>query len=216
MIITIDGPAGSGKSTVARLLAEKLGFVYIDTGAMYRAVAYLALKKGVESKNELIKLLDDTDLNIDYSDGKFRIFIDGEEITEKIRTEEVGKKASEIAKIPEVREKLVKMQRKIGLKVKNAVLEGRDTGTVVFPDADYKFFLTASPEERAKRRYLQLKERGINLTYEEILKSIIDRDKSDTQRSVSPLKPAEDAIIIDTTDMSVDEVVDFILKKIKR
>ncbi len=215
MIITIDGPAGSGKSTVAKLVADRLGYTYIDTGAMYRAVAYKVLKENLKSKEDIIKVLDKIDLYFDCSDGTFRVILDGEDITDNIRTEEVGKKASEIAKIPEVRERLVHIQREIGKREKNAVLEGRDTGTVVFPDADIKFFLTASPEERARRRYLQLKEKGVDESYENILKSVLDRDKTDTQREISPLKPAKDAIIVDTTDMSIEEVVNFIIKKVK-
>ncbi len=215
MIITIDGPAGSGKSTVAKLVADRLGYTYIDTGAMYRAIAYKVLKENLKSKEDIIKVLDKINLHFDYSDGTFRVILDGEDITDNIRTEDVGKKASEIAKIPEVREKLVYIQRELGKREKNAVLEGRDTGTVVFPDADIKFFLTASPEERARRRYLQLKEKGVDEPYENILKSVLDRDRADTQREISPLKPAKDAIIVDTTDMSIEEVVDFIIKKVK-
>jgi len=182
---------------------------------MYRAIAYKVLKENLKRKEDIIKVLDKIDLHFNYSNGTFRVILDGEDITDKIRTEEVGKKASEIAKIPEVRERLVHIQREIGKKEKNAVLEGRDTGTVVFPDADIKFFLTASPEERARRRYIQLKEMGIDESYEKILKSVLDRDKVDTQRKISPLKPAKDAIIVDTTDMSIQELVDFIIKKVR-
>ncbi len=214
MIIAIDGPAGSGKSTVAKLVAKELGFSYIDTGAMYRAVAYKVLKDNIPLE-KAPHILDKIDIKLVETEDGIKVFLDGEDISDKIRTEEVGKVASQIAKIPQVRKKLVELQRKLALEKENAVLEGRDIGTVVFPDADLKIFLTASAEERARRRYLQLKEKGLNPSYEEILKSIIDRDKNDTERKDSPLKPAEDAIIIDTTDKSIDQVVNLIINKVK-
>ena len=214
MIIAIDGPAGSGKSTVAKLVAKKLGFFYLDTGAMYRAVAY-KMKKENLSEKELIKKLDNIDLKLLDTDEGIKVILDGEDITEKIRTEEIGKLASKIAKIPKIREKLVQLQRKIALEAKNAVLEGRDIGTVVFPDAELKIFMTASPEERAKRRYLQLKQKGENPSYEDILKSVLERDKADMERKVAPLKPAKDAIVIDTTNKTIEEVVDIIVAKAK-
>lgn len=214
MIIAIDGPAGSGKSTVAKLVAKKLGFLYLDTGAMYRAVAY-KMKKENLSEKELIEKLDSIDLKLLDTDKDIKVILDGEDITGKIRTEEIGKLASRIAKIPEIREKLVQLQRKIALEAKNAVLEGRDIGTVVFPDAELKIFMTASPEERAKRRYLQLKEKGENPSYEDILRSVLERDKADMEREVAPLKPAKDSIVIDTTDKTIEEVVDIIVAKAK-
>ena len=214
MIIAIDGPAGSGKSTVAKLVAKKLGFLYLDTGAMYRAVAY-KMKKENLSEKELIEKLDSIDLKLLDTDKGIKVILDGEDITGKIRTEEIGKLASRIAKIPEIREKLVQLQRKIALEAKNAVLEGRDIGTVVFPDAELKIFMTASPEERAKRRYLQLKEKGENPSYEDILKSVLERDKADMERKIAPLKPAKDAIVIDTTNKTIEKVVNIIVSKAK-
>lgn len=214
MIIAIDGPAGSGKSTVAKLVAKKLGFFYLDTGAMYRAVAY-KMKKENLSEKELIEKLGSIDLRLLDTDKGIKVILDGEDITGKIRTEEIGKLASQIAKIPEIREKLVQLQRKIALEAKNAVLEGRDIGTVVFPDAELKIFMTASPEERAKRRYLQLKEKGENPNYEDILRSVLERDKADMERKIAPLKPAKDAIVIDTTNKTIEEVVNIIVAKAK-
>ena len=207
MIIAIDGPAGSGKSTIAKLLAKKLGFTYIDTGAMYRAVALKIKRLGInpDDKNAVINVLETTDIKL-KSNEEIKIFLDGENVSSLIRTEEIGKIASKIARYPEVRKILVNMQRKIGEKAKNAVIEGRDTGTVIFPDAEIKIFMTAKPEVRAERRFKELKEKGLNVSYEKILKEIIERDKLDTTRKDSPLKPAEDAIIIDTSDKSLDDV----------
>ncbi len=210
MIIAIDGPAGSGKSTVAKLVAKKLGFSYIDTGAMYRAVAYKVIKENIPLER-LPEILENLDLKLLDTNEGVKVILDGEDITDKIRTEQIGKKASQIAKIPEVRKKLVQLQRKLGLKAKNAVLEGRDIGTVVFPDAQLKIFLTASAKERARRRYNQLREKGLKISYDEILKAVIERDKTDMERKESPLKPAEDAVIIDTTNKTIDEVVQMII-----
>ncbi len=202
MIIAIDGPSGAGKSTVARLLSKELGFEYIDTGAMYRALAYKAYKKKlVINEAEIEEMLKTT--NISYYDNK--IFLDGENVENKIREETISIAASKVSALKIVREKMVEIQRKIAAD-KNAVLEGRDIGTIVFPDADYKFFITASLEERAKRRYAQLIAGNINAEYENVLRDMIDRDENDSKRQFSPLKPAEDAIIIDTTKMDLSEV----------
>jgi len=202
MIIAIDGPSGAGKSTVARLLSKELGFEYIDTGAMYRALAYKAYKKNlVINEAEIEEMLKTT--NISYYDNK--IFLDGENVENKIREETISIAASKVSALKIVREKMVEIQRKIAAD-KNAVLEGRDIGTIVFPDADYKFFITASLEERAKRRYAQLIAGNINAEYENVLRDMIDRDENDSKRQFSPLKPAEDAIINDTTKMDLSEV----------
>jgi len=202
MIIAIDGPSGAGKSTVARLLSKELGFEYIDTGAMYRALAYKAYKKNlVINEAEIEEMLKTT--NISYYDNK--IFLDGENVENKIREETISIAASKVSALKIVREKMVEIQRKIAAD-KNAVLEGRDIGTIVFPDADYKFFITASLEERAKRRYAQLIAGNINAEYENVLRDMIDRDENDSKRQFSPLKPSEDAIIIDTTKMDLSEV----------
>ncbi|NPA13522.1 MAG: (d)CMP kinase [Aquificae bacterium] len=213
MIITIDGPAGSGKSTIAKLLAEKLGYVYIDTGAMYRAVALKVKREGINptDKQAVVKLMEETEISLQGD----KVFLDGEDVSHLIRTEEIGKIASQIARYPEVRKVLVKMQRELGKRAKNVVIEGRDTGTVVFPDADIKIFLTASPEERAERRYKQLKEKGIQTTLEDVLKEIKERDYLDETRKDSPLRPAEGSVIIDTTGKTLNQVFDKIMDIVK-
>ncbi|NPA16007.1 MAG: (d)CMP kinase [Deferribacteres bacterium] len=217
MIIAIDGPAGSGKSTVAKIIAQRLGFLYLDTGAIYRAVGYLALKKGIDLEDEkaLVNLIRQMELTITPEKGHQKIAVNGEDITEKIRTEEIGMAASTVSKHPEVRKALLELQRDFGRRC-NLVTEGRDTTTVVFPNAEVKIFLTASPEVRAERRLKELKEKGIEKSYEEVLNAIIKRDRQDTERAVAPLKPAEDAVIIDTSGMSIEEVVEEILKIVEK
>jgi len=208
MIVAIDGPAGAGKSTVARLLAEKINCTYINTGAMYRAVALKLLKIGGKFNEEDIeKILQNTDININEN----RTILDGEDVSEKIKDEKVAKLASQIAKIPIVRKILVEKQRQIAKDKECVVMEGRDIGTVVFPDAQIKIFLTASPEERARRRYEELKAKGINIPYQHLLEKIKERDKQDMERKIAPLKPTKEHIIVDTTKKSIDEVVDEIL-----
>ncbi|HAS92960.1 MAG TPA: (d)CMP kinase [Sedimentibacter sp.] len=202
MIIAIDGPSGAGKSTVARLLSKKLGYEYIDTGAMYRALAYKAYKQNIDiNEANIAELLETT--NITYNDNK--VFLDGENVENLIRNEEISTAASKISSLKIVREKMVEIQRKIA-KNKNVVLEGRDIGTIVFPDAEHKFFITASLEERAKRRYEQLKLNNIKADYTNVINDMIKRDENDSTRKFSPLKPAEDAILIDTTNMDLNEV----------
>jgi len=217
LIITIDGPAGSGKSTIAKMIAKELGFTYIDTGAMYRAVALKIKRSGVDPDDPLsvVKVLQSTQIDLIPSENGVKVFLDGEDVSGLIRTEEIGKLASKIARHPQVRKILVRMQRKLGEKAKNAVLEGRDTGTVIFPDADIKFFFTASPEVRAERRFKELKEKGINVSYSDILKEIKERDRLDETREDSPLKPAEDAVVIDTTGKSLHQVFREVLQIIK-
>jgi cytidylate kinase len=217
LIITIDGPAGSGKSTIAKMIAKELGFTYIDTGAMYRAVALKIKRSGVDPDDPLsvVKVLQSTQIDLIPSENGVKVFLDGEDVSGLIRTEEIGKLASKIARHPQVRKILVRMQRKLGEKAKNAVLEGRDTGTVIFPDADIKFFFTASPEVRAERRFKELKEKGINVNYSDILKEIKERDRLDETREDSPLRPAEDAVIIDTTGKSLHQVFRDVLQIIK-
>ena len=217
MIITIDGPAGSGKSTIAKMLAKELGYTYIDTGAMYRAVALMVKREGIDPDNPdaVVELMKKIQIDLKPAENGVQVFLNGEDVSKEIRTEEIGKIASKIARHSEVRKILVQMQRELGLKAKNVVIEGRDTGTVIFPDADIKFFFTASPEIRAERRFKELKEKGLNISYEEILKEIKERDYLDETRKDSPLRPAEDAIIIDTTGKSLSDVFQDVLKIIK-
>lgn len=214
MIIAIDGPAGSGKSTIAKLLAKKLGFTYIDTGAMYRALALKVINLSLDPNNEeeVLKVLENT--KIDLVDDK--VFLDGQDVSAHIRTEEVGNVASIVARYKKVREEMVNKQRQIGINAKNAVIEGRDAGTKIFPDADLKIFMTASPEVRAQRRVQQLKEKGFLVDYNHILQKIIERDKMDYERKESPLRPTQDYIIIDTTDKTIEEVISYIENLIKK
>lgn len=205
MIVTIDGPAGSGKSTVARALAVRLGFVFLDTGALYRAVAWKCLQQNL-SRQESAKVVQlAQEMQIFWKDQQ--LFVDDEEVTTKIREPEVAQAASEVALIPEVREVLNEIQRKIGQN-SNVVTEGRDQGTIVFPNAECKFFLIADPAERAKRRYLEEIERGLDSSEEEILAQIKDRDQRDMEREIAPLKPAEGAMKIDSSQVTAEEVVD--------
>ena len=206
MIIAIDGPSGAGKSTVARLLSKELGFEYIDTGAMYRALAYKAYRNNIDiNENEIKEMLKTT--NVNYYDNQ--IFLDGENVEALIREEAISIAASKISALKPVREKMVELQRKIA-ENKNVILDGRDIGTIVFPNADYKFFITASAEERAKRRFNQLKLSSMETDYESVLSDITKRDSNDSTRQFSPLKMAEDAILIDTTNMDIHEVTKII------
>ncbi len=213
-VIAIDGPAGSGKSTVAKLAALSLGFLYIDTGAMYRALTYKAIKRNIdfEDKNALIELSCDMDIELKTLGSSLKVYLDREDVTDQIRTMEVTRKVRFLASLKDIRENMVKLQRKLGCSADGAVLEGRDIGTVVFPDAEYKFYLDADCDTRANRRFEELKEKGIDTTLEEIKHDVEVRDRFDMTRSVGPLKKAKDAHIIDTTKMTITEVVDKILK----
>lgn len=207
MIIAVDGPSGAGKSTVAKLVSKNLKFEYIDTGAMYRALAYKAYKNHIEINDENIdKMLRNT--NIDYINNS--IILDGENVDSCIRNENISKLASDISKLRNVRKKMVELQRLIAQN-KNVIMDGRDIGTVVFPDADYKFFITASVEERAKRRFKELSEKGMEVMYPNVLSDIIARDKNDSTREISPLKIADDAILLDTTDIDINDAVNKII-----
>lgn len=207
MIIAIDGPSGAGKSTVAKLVSKKLGFEYIDTGAMYRALAYKAYKNNVEiNEKNSEELVNNT--NIDYFNNS--IYLDGDNVDNYIRDENISKAASKISALENVRIKMVTLQRNIA-KNKSVILDGRDIGTHVFPNANYKFFITASVEERAKRRYNQLKSENFNVDYNNILADIYKRDENDTNREISPLRIADDAVIIDTTNMKIEDVVNYII-----
>ena len=218
LIITIDGPAASGKSTVARLLARKLGASFLDTGAMYRAVTLAAMRAGVDLNDEQ-KLLDITqtcEFQFSVKAGKMTVRIDNTDITEQIRSPEVTANARYIAAAPGVREKLVQMQRQFAADRHKIVTEGRDQGTVAFGDADIKFYLTADSAERARRRQAELQDKGSAGSIEQIQKAIEERDKSDESRTVGPLKPAEDAIIVDTTNLSIEQVVEKLADYIKK
>ncbi len=215
-LIAIDGPAGAGKSTVAKMIAAKLGYVYLDTGAMYRAVTTIALEKEIaDNVGAVIDLSKNIELKLAFENGVTRVFVDDEEITDRIRTPQVNAKVSDISRIPEVRQEMVRIQKKMG-EEGNLISEGRDTTTVVFPNADLKIFLTATLEERAKRRYLEYKEKGVDTTLEEVKKSIENRDHIDSTRKVSPLKKAESAFEIDSTNMKIEEEIEIILDKLKK
>jgi cytidylate kinase len=208
LIIAIDGPTGAGKSTVGKALAKRLGYLYIDTGAMYRAVALKVKESAIESKDEraLSCLVSSIRISFVIDGEESRIFCNDRDITHDIRSPEISRLASEISKNRVVREALVRMQRDFG-KDGGVVLDGRDIGTVVFPDADVKFYLDADPEERGRRRYREFSEKGMEVDFKKTLKEVVERDQNDMSRSLSPLKKAEDAIFIDSTCRSVEEIV---------
>ncbi len=208
MNIAIDGPAGAGKSTIAKLLAAKLGILYLDTGAMYRAVGLKALNTGVDISDEAAveKMLSDTKIDVTQENGVQHVYLDGNDVSSAIRENAVSKAASDISAVPCVRYKMVELQREIASRC-DTVLDGRDIGTFVLPNAEYKIFLTASAEERAKRRYAELKAKGSTLTLEQIKDDIVKRDYNDSHRTLAPLKKADDATEVDTTAMSIDDVV---------
>lgn len=220
-IITIDGPSGVGKSTVARLLANRLGYTYLDTGAMYRAVAYACQQACINPEDEkaVTHLLQDLTIELHppcQADEDVRVLLNGEEITPFLRTQEMGMIASRVSSLPVVRHKLTDLQRMMGRNEK-IVAEGRDTGTVVFPKAAWKFYLDAKPEERAHRRLLQLKENGIkDVDHQAILQQILIRDQNDSKRSIAPLKAASDAIVLDSTSNSAEDIVKQMLAHIKQ
>jgi len=211
IVVAIDGPAGAGKSTVSQIAADKLKFTYIDTGAMYRAVAWKTLQQNKEVTDEvIISSLNDIDINLIFENRKTRVFVNNKEVTEEIRTPEINKIVSKVAALVPVREKLTYLQRKMGEKG-NVLMDGRDIGTFVFPNADVKIFLTASVEERARRRFEELKAKGFEVNLKDIEKDIALRDKLDSEREMAPLKKAEDAVLLDTTGMSIEEVVEKII-----
>ena len=215
LVVAIDGPAGAGKSTVAQIAAKKLGFTYIDTGAMYRAVAYKALEQHKELTDDLIlAVAKDIDVNLSYADGKTKVTVDGADVTNKIRTPEVSAVVSKVAALGLVREKMVDLQRKMAERG-GVLMDGRDIATNVLPNANVKIFLTASIEERAKRRYLEMKEKGYDVKLDELQQDIAARDKADSERKISPLVQAKDATLLDTTGLTIDEVVNKILSMCK-
>jgi len=213
--VAIDGPAGAGKSSISKVVAKKFGFVYVDTGAMYRASALYAIRAGIAiEEKSLIPVLDDIHIDMEYHDDGQIILLNGEDVSSKIREEEVSMGASAIAVIPAVRLKLVEIQRELAKKC-SVIMDGRDIGTYVLPDAELKIYLTASVEERAKRRYEELIAKGEDVTFEQVLVDIRQRDYNDSTRAASPLRKADDAEELDTTSMTIDEVVAYVCSKIK-
>jgi cytidylate kinase len=217
LIVAIDGPAGSGKSTSAKLIAKKLGYLYIDTGAMYRAVTYLALENNlIENENGIVELVRKSEIELKFENAEVTVFLNGKDVSKEIRSAQVNEHVSEVSKISAVRKLMVEKQREMSKISKGLVMEGRDIGTVVFPDADVKIFLTASLATRADRRAKEYFENGSKVVLDEIKNNLSNRDKIDSSRSDSPLIKAEDAISIDTTNVTIGEQVNLILKQIKQ
>ena len=214
--VAIDGPAGAGKSTIAKRVANEKGFIYVDTGAMYRGMAiyFLEQKISPDEKEEIAKACQNAEVSIAYEDGEQQIYLNGKNVTALLRKEEVGKMASISSAIPEVRQKLLSLQRNLA-KEKDVVMDGRDIGTNILPDADVKVYLTASSRTRANRRYLELREKNVDCNLDEIEREIIARDERDMNREIAPLKQAEDAILIDSSDLSIEEVTEKILELCK-
>ena len=217
LLITIDGPAGAGKSTVSKLLAKKLGYIYLDTGAMYRAVALLATDSNYSDpldETNLAEICLGLDLEFVQKDGILHLLANGRDVTEEIRRPEISSLASAVSAKGVVRERLSAIQRGMG-KAGGVVLEGRDMGTVVFPEADVKFFLDASPEVRSMRRFLELEAKGQDTTPEEVHQLMLERDGNDRNRQLAPLKPAEDAVLVDSSDLKIEEVVELMLNRVE-
>ncbi len=210
--IAIDGPAGAGKSTIAKLVAKEKGFIYVDTGAMYRAIALYLIRNNValDDSESMVKFASQAEVSIKYVDGQQQVILNGENVNGLIRTEEVSKMASVSSAVPEIRTMLLELQRKLA-RENDVVMDGRDIGTNILPNAQYKIFLTASAEERANRRYKELVERGEKCDYEKIKADIIERDERDSNRATAPLKQAEDAILVDSSNMTIDEVAKTII-----
>lgn len=213
--VAIDGPAGAGKSTIAKAAAKELGFIYVDTGALYRAVAYNAVKNGViDDEQGIISMLDDTKVELKYVEGVQSVYLNGEDVSGFIRTPEISMGASKVSAIPQVREFLLNLQREIA-KTNNVIMDGRDIATVVLPDAEVKIFLFASPECRAERRYKELVEKGENVSFDDVLKDVNQRDHQDSHREIAPLKPSEESIMADTSELTLQESIDLIVNTIK-
>ncbi len=216
MNIAIDGPAGAGKSSIAKLVAKKLSYVYIDTGAMYRTMALYFLKNGIDTKDEakVSEHCEKIDIKITYENGEQQIFLNGENVSQEIRQEQVGNQASVVAAYGKIREKLVALQRDMAAST-DVIMDGRDIGTVVLPDAEVKVYLTASSAVRAQRRYKELCEKGVECDIKKIEEDIIARDEQDMNREISPLRQAEDATLVDSSDMTIEEVVAAICALVK-
>ncbi len=209
--VAIDGPAGAGKSTIAKAAAKKFGFIYVDTGALYRSIAYYVISHGTDVKDTsaVISMLNNITPELKYIDGVQHVFVNGEDVSDKIRTPEVSMGASAVSAIPAVRDFLFELQQKIA-RENNVVMDGRDIGTVVLPNADLKIFLTASAEERARRRHKELTEKGESITFEEVLADVNQRDYNDSHREIAPLKQAEDAVLCDTTEVDLQGAIDML------
>ena len=214
--IAIDGPAGAGKSTIAQKVAKELDFIYVDTGAMYRSMALYLIRKGVkaEEKNKIIELLPEIHVTLAYVEGEQHVYLNQEDVSSLIRNEEVSQMTSSISTIPEVREALLSLQRNLA-KENNVLMDGRDIGTCVLPNAELKIYLTASTKVRAKRRYDEMIEKGMECNLKELEASIKERDQRDMNREIAPLKQAEDAVFLDTSDMNIEEVVSAIIRLVK-
>lgn len=214
--IAIDGPAGAGKSTIAKQLAKDLGYIYVDTGALYRAVGYYMVNQGIDpgAEDQVVPRLRELTAELKYIGGEQRVLVNGEDVTQKIRTPQMSMAASQVSALPAVREFLFELQRKIA-RENNVIMDGRDIGTVVLPDAQVKIFLTASPEERARRRCEELLQKGEKVLLEEVLADIIQRDYNDSHRAVAPLKQAEDAVLVDTTRLDLEQSVQRLRELVK-
>ena len=217
MNIALDGPAGAGKSSIAKLVAKKLSFVYLDTGAMYRTIALYVLKNQIAPSDEaaVVAKLEDIEITLSHKNGEQQIFLNGENVSKEIRKEEVGKTASVVAKYGKVREKLVSLQQKIASE-NDVIMDGRDIGTVVLPNAEVKIYLTAGSRVRAERRYKELQEKGETCDLDQIEKDIILRDEQDMNREISPLRQADDAVLVDSSDMSIEEVVNCLIDIVEK
>ena len=215
-VIAIDGYSSCGKSTLAKALAKELGFVFIDTGAMYRAVALYTIEKAIslDDLDAVNALIQDVSIELKNRNGEVQVFLNGQDVSESIRSMEVSSIVSQVAAIKSVRDRLVEMQQELGRK-QNVVMDGRDIGTVVFPNADFKFFMTADKEVRAQRRFKELQAKGLQVTLEEVLENLLERDRIDTTRKESPLKMAHDAIILDNSQIDKSQQLQFVLAKLK-
>ena len=213
--VAIDGPAGAGKSTIAKAAAKELGFIYVDTGALYRAIAYNAVTKGViDDTQKIIDMLTDTNVELKYVDGVQAVYLNGDDLSAYIRTPEISMGASKVSAIPQVREFLLNLQRDIAQK-NNVIMDGRDIATVVLPNANVKIFLFASPECRAQRRYKELMEKGEDVTLEDVLADVNQRDYQDSHREIAPLKPSEESVMADTSKLNLEESIQLIINIIK-